>query len=490
MEKEITSLKPTAVWGHFYELTQIPRPSGQMSEISSFIESFGKKLGLETSKDEVGNILIRKPASPGLENCPTLILQGHLDMVPQKNAGTTFDFTKDAIQTYIDNGQVKARGTTLGADNGIGVATAMAILEDQSLKHGPLEALFTIDEETGMDGAFAVRRGFITGSVLLNLDSEQEGELYVGCAGGADLNITFQYKDDPDVPKDDIAVKISLTGLKGGHSGCDIHLGRANANKLIFRFLKEAVRDYGARLSSIEGGSLRNAIPREAFAVVTIPGEDDCEGFWELVSDYQDLFNTEYAGPEKNISFIAEQVELPSALIPEEIQDDLINAVEGCPNGVINYFYDFPDTVETSTNLAVIKSEEGKIEIKILTRSSSETKKEAICSGLESVFSLAGAKVEYGNAYPGWNPNINSPILALMKEVYKEKTGKEPEVKVMHAGLECGIILSNVPGLDAISFGPTIRHPHSPDEEVDIKSVELFWSYIIDVLQNVSKMKS
>ncbi len=479
------NLAPANVWKHFYDLTQIPRPSGQMQEITGFIENFGKSLGLETRKDQNGNVLILKPATPGLEQLQTVILQSHLDMVPQANTSTAFDFSKDAIDAYIAGDWVKAKGTTLGADNGIGVAAIMAVLEDETLKHGAIEALFTYDEETGMYGAMEVRPDFISGSIMLNLDSEKDGELFAGCAGGADLNICFQYKDDMNIPEGDIAVKISLTGLKGGHSGLDIHLQRANANKLMFRFLKEAVQDYGARLASIDGGSLRNAIPREAFAVVTIPGDDDCEGFFELVSDYQDLFIEEFQNIEDEIHFIAEQVELPEALIPEEIQDDLINAVEGCQNGVLGFLTDFPGTVETSSNLAIVKSSKGRIDIKILVRSSSETKKAAACSSLESIFSLAGAKVEYGNAYPGWEPDINSPILAVMKSIYKEKYDIEPEVKVMHAGLECGIILSNVPGLDIISFGPTIRYPHSPDEKVEIASVQRFYDFLTATLENI-----
>ncbi len=485
MGTTIKNLAPTNVWKHFYSLTQIPRPSGQMKEITAFVEAFGKKLGLETLTDECGNILIRKPATPGFENRETVILQGHLDMVPQKNSDTHFDFSKDPIDAYIDEEWVKAKGTTLGADNGIGVATTMAILEDTQLQHGPIEALFTVDEETGMDGAFGIKPGFITGKIMLNLDSEQEGELYVGCAGGADLNISFQYKDDTNIPEGDIAVKLSLTGLKGGHSGVDIHLGRGNANKLMFRFLKDAVQNYGARLASIDGGSLRNAIPREAFAVVTIPGDDDPEVFWELVADYQDLFNKEYNRVENPIKFTAEQAELPQTLIPEEIQDDLINAIEGCPNGVAGMLSDFPDTVESSSNLAIVKSYAGKIDIKILVRSSSESKKLALCSSLESVFSLAGAKVEYGNAYPGWDPDIQSPILAVMGQVYQDKFGASPEVKVMHAGLECGIILASIPGLDIVSFGPTIKYPHSPDEKIEIATVQRFQDYLVEILKQV-----
>ncbi|MDR1369890.1 MAG: aminoacyl-histidine dipeptidase [Dysgonamonadaceae bacterium] len=483
MGTTIKNLAPANVWKHFYSLTQIPRPSGQMKEVVAFVESFGKELGLPTKTDSCGNVVICKPATSGYENRPTIILQGHLDMVPQKNSDTNFDFSKDPIDAYIDGDWVKAKGTTLGADNGIGVAAAMAVLEDKTLQHGPVEALFTIDEETGMDGALGTRQGFITGTILLNMDSEDEGELYVGCAGGADLNILFQYKDDTSIPEGDIAVKLSITGLKGGHSGVDINLGRANANKLMFRFLKDAVQNFGARLSSIDGGSLRNAIPREAFAVITIPGDDEVDVLWEMISEYQDLYNSEYARVEENIKFTAEKVDLPETLIPEEIQDALINAVIGCPNGVERMLSDFPDTVETSSNLAIIKSSEGLIDIKILARSASETKKEALCSSLESVFSLAGAKVEFGSSYPGWDPDIQSPILATMKRVHKELFGTEPEIKVMHAGLECGIIMSNIPGLDVVSFGPTIKNPHSPDERVNVPAVENFWKLLVETLK-------
>ncbi|MDR1720393.1 MAG: aminoacyl-histidine dipeptidase [Dysgonamonadaceae bacterium] len=484
MENSIKLLPPSNVWKHFYSLTRIPRPSGQMQGITDFMEKFGKKLGLETLTDECGNVLIRKPATKGHEQSKTIILQGHLDMVPQKNSDSDFDFAKDPIDVTIDGDWVKAKGTTLGADNGIGVATAMAVLEDNQLQHGPIEALFTIDEETGMDGAFGIKPGFLSGDIMLNLDSETEGVLCVGCAGGADLNISFRYKDDPYIPEDSVAVKLSLTGLKGGHSGIDIPLGRANANKLLVRFLKEAVKDCDARLASFNGGTLRNAIPREAFAVVVIP-DDTTEDFYEMVADYQQLYNEEYARIENQIKFVAEETAMPQALIPEEIQDDLINAVEGCQNGVISMLSDFADTVETSSNLAVVQSSEGLIEIRILARSSSESKKKALCSSIESVFALAGAKVEIGNAYPGWNPNIQSPILSVMKAEYKSLYGTEPIVEVIHAGLECGIILSSIPGLDTISFGPTIKHPHSPDEKVEIASVQRFWDYLTAVLKNI-----
>lgn len=481
MSAEIKTLSPQHVWEYFYELTQIPRPTGHMEAITRFMVAFGKGLGLETLQDEVGNVVIRKPATPGLEGRKTVTMQSHLDMVPQKNSSVKHDFLTDPIDAYIEGDWVTARETTLGADNGIGVSLAMAVLADNTLKHGPLEALFTVDEEVGMDGAFGLKPGLIKGEVLLNCDSEKEGELFVGCAGGADLNISMQFKEDAYIPAGDVAVKLNLTGLKGGHSGVDIHLGRANANKLMFRFLKEAVCDYGARLSSVEGGSLRNAIPREAFAVITIPG-DNVEALWELISDYQETFRTEYAGIEENILFTAEMAETPTTLIPEEIQDDLINAIEGCQNGVISMLHDFPGTVESSSNLAIVKSSNERIEIQILVRSSSESRKESVCSSLESVFSMAGAKVEYGGAYGGWQPNINSPILTIMEQTYEDLYGKKPAVKVMHAGLECGIIQEVYPEMDMISIGPDLEHPHSPDERVSISSVQKTWDFITAAL--------
>ena len=481
MAAEIRNLSPQHVWGYFHDLTQIPRPTGHMDAVTRYILAFGKESGLETLQDKTGNIVIRKPATPGMEHCKTVIIQGHLDMVPQKNAATVHNFETDPIDAYIDGDWVTARDTTLGADNGIGVALALAVLSDNTLKHGPVEALFTVDEEVGMDGAFGLKPGFLKGEILINADSEEEGELFVGCAGGADLNISFQFKEDIAIPEGDVAVKLSLTGLKGGHSGVDIHLGRANANKLMFRFLKEAVRDYGARLSSIDGGSLRNAIPREAVAIITIPG-DNVEALWELVADYQDMFRTEYQGIEESVLFVAEPAELPASLIPEEIQDDLINAIEGCQNGVISMLADFPGTVETSTNLASVKKSDQLIEIKILTRSSSESRKEQICSSLESVFALAGAKVEYGSSYGGWQPNIKSEILGVMQRVYEQKCGRTPNVKVMHAGLECGIIQTVYPDMDMISFGPDLQYPHSPDERVSISSVQKVWTFLTETL--------
>lgn len=485
MSKEILNLKPQQLWKHFYDLSQIPRPTGQMAEVTKFVIDFGKSLGLEVKQDKVGNVLIVKPATAGMENAPVVILQSHLDMVPQKNNDVTHDFTKDPIETTIEGNIVKAKSTTLGSDNGIGVAAMMAILEDKSLKHGKLEALFTIDEEVGMVGAIGLQPGFLSGSILLNLDTEEIGELCVGCAGGADVNADWHFKE-VEVPEGDVAYKIELKGLRGGHSGTEIHLGRANANKLMFYFLKEAVSNYEVRLSKVDGGSLRNAIPRESVAIVTLPVEDE-QDFLELVQEYEDIYKEEYKASEiiEKLSFKAVKTEVPATLIPEEIQDSLINAVIGCQNGVIGMLTEFEGIVETSTNLASVKSAPGKIEAKMLTRSSSETRKDEICSSLESVFALAGAKVSIENPYPGWQPNAQSNTLNMMADLYEEMYNEKAHVVVVHAGLECGIILSSTPGLDIVSFGPTILNAHSPDEYVEIDTVAKFYDYLIKTLERV-----
>lgn len=486
MAEEIKGLAPQAVWGYFYDLTQIPRPTGHTKQVTEYLKAFGAKHGLETHQDEVGNVLIRKPATPGYEGRKAVVLQAHVDMVPQKNACVAHDFLTDPIDAYIDGEWVTARDTTLGADNGMGVSLAMAALTDDTLKHGPLEALFTIDEEVGMDGAVALKPGFLQGSILINGDSEEEGRLFVGCAGGVDMNISFHYREDEPAPEGHVVLRITLTGLKGGHSGVDIHLGRANANKLLFRFLKQAVSHCGLRLATVEGGSLRNAIPREAVAVVTVPA-DRVADVEKLISEHQALYRSEYKGIEGEISFTAERIaDVPASLVPEEIQDDLINAIEGCQNGVISMLHDFPGTVESSSNLAKVKTEAGgRIDIKILVRSSSESRREALYSSLESIFSLAGAKVEYFNPYGGWQPNIDSPILRTMESTYESLFGRKPEVTVMHAGLECGIIQEAYPDMDMISFGPDIKHPHSPDEAVGIASVEKTWRLLKATLEAI-----
>ncbi len=480
---DIRQLKPVSLWENFYNITQVPHPSGKKEEIGKFLVDFGKSLGLETIQDEVGNVLVRKPATPGMENRKAVILQAHMDMVPQKNNNVNHDFETDPIQAYIDGEWVKAHDTTLGADNGIGLAAAMAVLQSKDIPHPDLEMFITIDEETGMHGAFGLQAGFLKGEILMNLDSEDEGELYVGCAGGLDANITFSYKEKP-VPENDVALKVSLTGLKGGHSGIDIILQRANANKLMFRFLKEAVANYEARLACIEGGSLRNAIPREAFAVITVPKEG-VEDIKNLVNEFEELFIEEFKHTEDSINFEIEETGLPAGLMPEVIQDDLINGVTACPNGVFRFIDDVPNVVETSNNLAIIKSNGSVIEIKSLLRSSVDSRKEELASMIESAFTLAGAKVEFTGGYPGWEPNMQSPILQTMKKVYLDKFGKEPKVMIIHAGLECGILSTHYPNMDMISFGPTIRHPHSPDEKVNIETVSKFWEYLLTTLANI-----
>ncbi|MBR1563962.1 MAG: aminoacyl-histidine dipeptidase [Paludibacteraceae bacterium] len=487
---KLEELNPQGVWKNFYALTQIPRPSGKKEEIGRFLVEYGKSLGLETIQDRIGNVIIRKPASPGMENHAGVILQGHMDMVPQKNSDVDFDFQKDPIRAYVDGEWVTAEGTTLGADDGIGVATAMAILADKTIVHPPLEAFFTVDEETGMYGAFDLQGGVLQGKTLLNLDSETEGELYVGCAGGVDTNAVFEYFMQP-VEEGDVALKVVIKGLKGGHSGCDINLQRANANKLLFRFLKEAVAQYEARLATVDGGSLRNSIPREAEAVITVP-EDDVEDIKQLVMDYEDIFIREFDGVEDNLQFFVEETSLPAGLIPEEIQDSLIHAVTACPDGVSRMIDDMPDVVETSNNMAMISTsvtnpaeKRAKVEICCLTRSSVESRKEELREVIDSVFALAGAKVEFSGSYPGWKPNLNSRILGVMQQTYKEEFGEEARIITIHAGLECGIIGRNYPGMDMISFGPTIRHPHSPDEKVNIASVEKFYRLLLATLKKL-----
>ncbi len=483
---EILALNPQNVWKHFYSLTQIPRPTGQMDRVTRFVLDFGKLLNLETKQDKAGNVLIRKPASKGYEMAKTVILQSHLDMVPQKNSGVSHDFASDPIETMIDGEWVKAHATTLGADNGIGCALMMAVLEDPSLKHPAIEALFTVDEEVGMDGAIVLEGNMLEGSLMLNLDTEEDGELCIGCAGGRDVNISFRFQADRNIEKGDIAFKVSLKGLKGGHSGVQIHLGRANANKLMNRFLKDVVRNYEARIASIQGGSLRNAIPRESFVVLTIP-EQLSDDLIDLVGEYEALFREDFSGIEDGISFKAERTDLPKTILPEEIQDDLINAVEGCPNGVISYLADFPGVVESSLNLAMIQTSEESIEVKLLVRSSSESRKNWVCSSVESLFLLAGAKVEFDGDYPGWQPNANSELLRLMERIYLEKYDQRPKVMVIHAGLECGIIQSNVTQkLDIVSFGPTITGAHSPDEAVKIESVGKSYEYLLTILEKMN----
>ena len=482
MSNEIVGLEPKAVWENFYKLTQVPRPSKKEEKIQAFMVNFGKNLGLVTEKDSVGNVLIRKPATPGMENRKGIIFQGHLDMVPQKNNGTVHDFENDPIDAWIDGEWVRARGTTLGADNGMGVACAMTVLAAKDLVHGPLEALFTCDEETGMTGAMGLKPNWLKGEILLNMDSEEEGELYVGCAGGVNADIEFEY-DEVIVPQGVTPLKLVISGLRGGHSGLEINQGRGNANKLIIRFLKYATRELDARLAEINGGGMRNAIPREAYAVVLVPDENVAQ-LKSAVSKYQSIYKYELGAIEPNLSFTINETEIPESLIEERVQDDLIDSVYACPNGVIRMSDAMAGLVETSTNLSTVKSRKGVIFVKCLLRSSVESAKNDLVEMVDSVFALGGAMVSFDGDYPGWKPNMNSPILASMKEIYQNKFGKTPEVLGIHAGLECGILGAAYPNWDMISFGPTMRSPHSPDERLFIPSVQKFWDFLVEVLKN------
>jgi dipeptidase D len=485
MSNEISKLTPDEVWANFYELTRIPRPSHHEEQVQQFVFDFGKSLGLETIKDEAGNVIIRKPATPGMEKRKGVILQGHLDMVPQKNSDKDHDFAKDPIETIIDGEWVRANGTTLGADNGIGVAAAMAVLASKDLVHGPVEALFTATEETGMDGAEGLKSGMLRGDILINMDSEDEGELYVGCAGGEDAGIKFSYTE-VSVPAESISFKLNVTGLKGGHSGLDINLGRGNANKIFFRVLKEAYKVCGARLASISGGNLRNAIPREAFGVLTVP-YSTADKLVGLIAGLTTIIKRELSATEPTLKIELAKTEMPAGLIDEDTQIRLTHSVVACPNGVIRMSDSMPGLVETSTNLAIVKSdaETKTITLACLMRSSVDSAKADLGSRMESVFTLAGAEVKLSGGYPGWKPNMESPILKTMLQVYNDKFGRIPEIKAIHAGLECGILGGTYPNWDMISFGPTIRFPHSPDEKVNIESVAKFWNYLVETLNNI-----
>ncbi len=485
MNESLLNLEPKNLWKNFVELTKIPRPSKKEQKIIEFMRQFGEKLGLETIVDDVGNVIIKKPATPGMQNRKTVVLQAHLDMVPQKNSDKQHDFENDPITAYVDGEWVTADGTTLGADNGIGVAAIMAILEATDLQHPPIEALFTIDEETGMTGAFNLSPDILNGEILINLDSEDEGELYVGCAGGTNANILFRY-EKIGVSNDTKAYKLSLTGLKGGHSGIDINLGRANAIKLLFRFLYYANKEFGLQLSSFAAGDMRNAIPREGFATVLIP-KTRTKDFENAVKQYEQVFKNEYSDVEPDLSFSFQETDMPGFVIDPMTQDNLIKAVQATPNGVIRMSTAMKDLVETSTNLSIARIKDDKfIEVLALIRSSVDTAKEDVERTFEAIYTLAHAdKVWFDGKYPGWKPNMNSEILKVMQEVYEKLYGKKPEIKAIHAGLETGVIGGKYPNMDMISIGPTIRHPHSPDEKVHIESVKKFWDFLVETLKHI-----
>lgn len=482
MSNPILNLSPAQVWKHFYSLTQVPRPSKKESRIIEFMKNFGLSIGLETWVDEVGNVMIRKPATPGMENRKGIVLQAHLDMVPQKNSDKVHDFENDAIEPLIDGDWVKANGTTLGADNGMGVAAIMAVLEDKTLEHGLIEALFTIDEESGMTGAFNLQPDVLKGDILLNLDSEDEGELYIGCAGGINGNFEFPYSVVP-VEENSVAIRINISGLKGGHSGLDIPLGRGNSCKILTRILWHGVNKHGLRLASLEAGNMRNAIPREGHAVVTIPATEK-EKYAGCFAKFTDAIKAELSVTEPGLSITYEEAAMPDGLMDTDTQNRMLRAVYGCPNGVIRMSDAMEGLVETSTNLSIVKSDNGVVKVICLLRSSVNSAKEDLTHMMRSIFELAGAKVEFDGEYPGWKPNPDSAILKAMQSVYNNRFGKIPEIKAIHAGLECGLLGAVYPDWDMISFGPTIRYPHSPDEKVNIASVEKFWIYLTETLKN------
>lgn len=480
---EIKNLKPECIWRNFDALTQVPRPSGHLEKVQQFLLDFAKNTGVEAFKDEAGNIVMRKPATPGMENRKTVILQAHMDMVPQKEKTSTHNFETDPIQTYIDGEWVRAKGTTLGADDGLGVAAIMAVMEAKDLKHGPIEALITADEETGMYGANGLPGGELEGEILLNLDTEQEGELIIGSAGGVDITATLDYQE-AESDKTDAAVKITIKGLKGGHSGLEICEGRGNANKMMVRIVREAIAEDEACLASWHGGNMRNAIPREAEVVLTLPKEN-VEDLKAIVAEYKETFNNEYKGIESDIEVVAEDVALPEMIVPQEIQDNLVDAIYAAHNGVWRYIPTMPEIVETSSNLAIVDIDGGKAAIKILARSSSETMKEDLSTSLESCFNMAGMKVEFSGAYGGWDPNTDSELIKVMRNIYKNLFNEEPTVQVVHAGLECSIILSKYPGLDICSFGPTLLSPHTPTERAHWPSTSKFWDLLVKTLEEI-----
>lgn len=480
---EIRNLKPECIWRNFDALTQVPRPSGHLEKVQKFLLDFAASVGVEAFQDPAGNIVMRKPATPGMENRKVVTMQAHMDMVPQKAPESTHNFETDPIETYIDGEWVKAKGTTLGSDDGMGVAAIMAVMEAKDLKHGPVEALITADEETGMYGANDLPEGELQGDILMNLDSETWGKFVIGSAGGIDVTATLDYKEVA-TDTEDAAVKVTLKGLRGGHSGLEINEGRGNANKLMVRFVREAIEETEARLASWHGGNMRNAIPFKAEVVLTLPKEN-VEPLKEMVAEWKADFEDEFKTIESGIEFFAEEVETPKMEVPVEIQDNLVDAIYACHDGVIRFIPVYPDVVETSSNLAIIDIEDGKAAIKILARSSREDMKDYVATMLESCFNMAGMKVEMSGSYGGWDPNPDSEVLNLLKKVYKEQNSEEGIVQVDHAGLECSVILGKYPHMDVVSFGPTLRSPHTTTERCLIATIEPFWNLLKGALEQI-----
>jgi dipeptidase D len=477
----VRNLEPQIIWNHFEDLNAVPRPSKKEERVRQFMVDFGNKLGLETIVDKIGNVIIKKPATAGMENRETVILQGHVDMVHQKNSDTEFDFDTQGIQSYIDDEWVKAKGTTLGADNGMGVAAAMSLLSSNEYIHPALEALFTTDEETGMTGAKYLDGSLLTGKVLLNLDTEDDDEFSVGCAGGIDTNTTYNYSTD-EVPADYTAFTIDLRGLKGGHSGMDIHLGRGNANILMNRLIYEATKSIDVRVTELEGGSLRNAIPRESFGTVVLPTNEK-QNFINLFNEFTTLLKFENSSSEPGMEFNLEEVELPATMVSKADQTKILSVIYTTPNGVWKMSEKIEGLVETSSSFAKVIIRDGQFITKSLQRSMVEVGKHDIANALRLTYELMGAEVVQGGDYPGWAPNPDSKILKVLEEKYIHMFDEKPKVQACHAGLECGILSEHILDCDMISFGPTIKNPHSPDEKVNIASVQKFWNFLLEVLK-------
>ena len=486
MSSEIRQLEPKALWNKFADLNAVPRPSKKEERVIKFMKDFGERLGLETIEDEVGNVIIKKSATPGMEDRKAIVMQSHLDMVHQKNNDTVFDFDAQGIDMYVDGDWVRANGTTLGADNGLGVATIMAILESDTIAHPALEALFTIDEETGMTGAKGLQGGLLNGEILLNLDTEEDDEIGVGCAGGIDVTATRTYEQE-ETPEFKIGYKVTVKGLQGGHSGMQIHEGLGNANKIMNRLLFDGFENFGLRISEIDGGSLRNAIPRESNAMVVIDTIHE-EAFESEMKDMANEIKTELKTMEPDLLIEVSRIETPTHIMDLGVQEGLTRAIYAALNGVYRMSADIPDLVETSNNIARVIVKDGKIKIGCLTRSSVESSKWDLANSLRATFELTGCEVELSGDYPGWKPNVNSEILKVMVPLYKQlNDGNEPHVAACHAGLECGILGTNYPEMDMISFGPNIKGAHSPDERAQISSALKYWNFVLEILQHIPK---
>ena len=485
MSQDVRALEPKVLWNKFADLNAVPRPSKKEERVIQFMKDFGAKLGLETIEDEVGNVIIKKPATAGMEDRVTIVMQSHLDMVHQKNNDTVFDFDTQGIDMYVDGDWVKAKGTTLGADNGLGVATIMAILESTDIPHPAIEALFTIDEETGMTGAMGLKGGLLTGDILLNLDTEEDDEIGVGCAGGVDVTARRTY-DEEETPEFKTGYQVEVKGLQGGHSGMQIHEGLGNANKIMNRVLFDGFENFGLRISQIEGGSLRNAIPRESKAIIAIDAIHE-DAFLAEMKEQANTIKKELKTMEPDLEILVTKTETPEKIMDLGVQEGVTRAIYAALNGVYRMSADIPELVETSNNIARVTIKDGEIEIACLTRSSVESSKLDLANTLRATFELTGCEVEFSGDYPGWTPNMDASILKVVTNVYERLNNEKPHVAACHAGLECGILGQNYPDMEMISFGPNIKGAHSPDERAQISSAQKYWKFVLEILKDIPK---